>query len=211
MASTSHPSRILFRGGPLLCVLFLLLARANSIEAQTSSQFTLSLGEAYNDNIFLSENKEHDFITLIRPALTWQSVLPTQPLSTLAFTIAPIAQIYALHSNQNSFGGGGGSLAYVYPYSPTLSFNLSDVLNTQSRTRVLNSLFPGGTTPNPGVPIPPSGNQQTVNSLSLGREINNSFFAQAQYLYSPEITVSRDDSCCVLFKRNAHNIEAAQK
>src|SRR5262249_28419169 len=174
MASTSHPSRILFRGGPLLYVLFLLLARANPIEAQTTSQFTLSLGEEYNDNIFLSENKEHDFITLIRPALTLQSVLPTQPLSTLALTIAPIAQIYARHSAENSFGGGGGSLSYIYPYSPTLSFNFSDLLNTQGKTRILGGLFPGGTTPTPGVPIPPSGNQQTVNSLSLGREINNS-------------------------------------
>src|SRR5262245_48017434 len=185
MASTSHPSRTLLRGGPLLCVLFLLLARANPIEAQTTSQFTLSLAETYNDNIFLSENKEHDFITLIRPAFTLQSVLPTQPLSTLALTIAPIAQIYAIHSNENGFGGGGGSLGYNYPYSPTLSFTISDTLTTQGKTRVLSSLFPGGTVPSPGNPIPPSGNQQTVNGLSLGREINNSFSAQAQYLYSP--------------------------
>ena len=168
MASTSHPSRILFRGGPLLCVLFLLLASANPLEAQFTSQFTLSAGELYNDNIFLSTDKEWDFITFIRPALTLQYALPSQPnqVSTnLTLHIAPIGQIYARHPNENSFGfgqGGGGSLAYTYPYSPRLTFNLSDSVTTQGRTRVLFQ-GPGGVcqlprgTPTTCVPIPASG------------------------------------------------------
>jgi hypothetical protein len=198
MASTSHPSRILYRGGPLLCALFFLLSSASKVKAAFTSQFTLSAGEEYNDNIFLSTNKEYDFVTFIRPALTLQYALPSQFSPTLTFTIAPIGQIYARHSDQNSFGfgqGGGGSMAYAYTYSPRLSFNFSDVVSTQGKTRVAFqgpggvSLFPGGT-PSPGVPIPPAGYQRAANAFSLGQSIDNSFSAHGQFLYSPNITIT---------------------
>src|SRR5262247_4017958 len=97
MASTSHPSRTLHKGRVLFGVLFLLLSSAQQGVAQFTSQFTLSAGEMYNDNIFLSTNKEWDFITFIRPALTLQYALPSQLSPTLTLNIAPIAQIYARH------------------------------------------------------------------------------------------------------------------
>ena len=200
MASTSHRSRTLSKWGLVLCCLFfLLLLSPNQIQAQLTSQFTLSAGEMYNNNIFLDSSKEWDFITLIRPAFSLQYRFPSQLSPTLTLNIAPIGQIYARHSDQNTFGfgqGGGGSMAYTYPYSPRLTFNFSDVLSAQGDTRVLfqgpggvGQLLPGGT-PSPGVPIPPSGYQQGSNAFSVGQTINNSFWAYGQYLYSPAITIT---------------------
>jgi hypothetical protein len=38
--------------------------------AAFASQFSLTAGEAFSDNIFFEKNKDHDFVTVISPSLS---------------------------------------------------------------------------------------------------------------------------------------------
>ena len=42
----------------------------SDVLAAFASQFSLSVGEQYSDNIFFEKKKEHDFVTIITPTLT---------------------------------------------------------------------------------------------------------------------------------------------
>ena len=51
---------------------FAFIALALSVElteAHFASRFSLSAGEEYNDNVFFTQKKSHDFVTVITPAL----------------------------------------------------------------------------------------------------------------------------------------------
>ena len=47
---------------------FVLIGSGNS-EARLASQLSLSVGEEYTDNVFFSERKQHDLITVVTPRL----------------------------------------------------------------------------------------------------------------------------------------------
>src|SRR6266498_4785273 len=117
-------------------VFFLAVLSPSSVWAAFASQFSLSVGGQYNDNIFFAKQKEHDFITIITPTLHLYYAPTGQAEPTLNLNISPSGQIYARHSELNSFGDNASvNGGYTYHYSPRLTFNLSDTFQRQGETR----------------------------------------------------------------------------
>jgi hypothetical protein len=104
MAYIKHPSRtwgkILVLDFALL--VFICLGRA---QAEFTSQFTLSVGEEFNDNIFFddSDHREHDFITFIVPTFSFSYVFPAEVTPRFTIAISPVGYLYARHSEENTF------------------------------------------------------------------------------------------------------------
>jgi hypothetical protein len=165
-------------------------------EAQFSSRFSLSVGEEYNDNIFFSRSKEHDFITYITPTLSLFYTPPGGTSATFTANISPSGEIFARHGDLNSFGKNLSSDAgYTYLYSPRLTFHLSDTLERLGETRT--SLGGGGALRSPRTPttLPPSGgseplpvSQRLGDFLSTGDTLTNYFSAGGSFLYAPNIS-----------------------
>jgi len=167
----------------------------DTTNAQFAGQFSLSVGEEYNDNIFFSKQKEHDFITQITPTFTilFQPAAATAP--TLKFDISPTGQIFARHPEENNFGRNlslGGS--YSHAFSPRLSLNFNEALRLQGGTRTvgvgsnLNNSLPG----TPTGPLSPglSESQSLGNFISNGDTLSNSFSVQGNYVFTPNVTFS---------------------
>ena len=118
----------------LLIVCSLLLQR--DALAAVASQFSLSVGEEYNDNIFFTKDKEHDFITHIFPtfSLFYAPAGQTVPVFTADFT--PIGQIFADHGEESNFGDNiRFRTNYIYRYSPRITFHAADTLRRLGQTR----------------------------------------------------------------------------
>lgn len=164
--------------------------------AQFASRFSLSIAEEYNDNIFFSKQREHDFITNITPTFTLLYQPPVASASPFTLNISPTGQIFALHPKQNNFGDGlninGG---YNYQYSPRLSFNVMEAFQTIGRTQTgpvggssFNQLPLTPTAPaGPGVPI---SSQNLASFIPNGRTLNNQLSLSGAYLFAPDITIS---------------------
>jgi hypothetical protein len=158
--------------------------------AAFASQFSLGVGEEYNDNIFFTKKKEHDFITSLSPTLSFFYAPPGEVAPTGSLTITPAGQLYARHSEENNFGDNiSVNGLYTYRYSPRLSFNLSDTLRWQGATRTgglndLGQLQTGLTTS----PPEPSSSQNLKDLISRGDQATNSFSFQTAYLYRPDIS-----------------------
>ena len=127
--------------------------------AAFASQFSLSVGEMYSDNIFFEKKKEHDFVTIITPTLTLLYAPTGQGTPTLKLDISPSGLIYARNSDLNDFGfttnsNAGSNLDYVYQYSPRLTFSVSNSFEPQGRTRTaeLPAGFQTPLTPTSGIP-----------------------------------------------------------
>ena len=171
------------------------IALVDFVGADFASRFSLTLGEEYNDNIFFSKRREHDFITQITPTLTfvYQPAAATAP--TLKFDISPTAQVFARHPEENNFGRntalGGG---YTFAYSPRLTFNLTESFQLLGETRSLGtgtfSRTIAPTTPT-GPPAPGLSPSQSVgNFISNGDTLSNAFSVQGNYLFNPNVTFS---------------------
>jgi hypothetical protein len=177
-----------------IVVLFVSLFLPSPLWAAVASQFSLSVGEQYNDNIFFSRKKEHDFVTIITPTLSLYYAPTGQAAPTLNLNISPSGQVYARHSELNSFGdelsANGG---YTYHYSPRLTFTLSDRLQRQGQTRTPGTdgfqlpLTPTGGFP-VGVPVPQTPGQNLNDFISRGDQLSNSFAFQGRFLYRPDIS-----------------------
>jgi len=176
------------------CSILLLLP--SSVWAAFASQFSLTVGEEYNDNIFFERNKESDFVTIIRPTLHLYYAPTGQAAPTLNLNISPTGLIYARHSDLNDFGFTDTSSidgGYTYFYSPRLTFSLSERFARQGQTRLPGTgtgfqapLTP--TTPFPiGGPIPRSGSDLSA-FVSDGSQLINDFAVQGTYLYRPDIS-----------------------
>src|SRR5512147_541195 len=76
----------------------------SSAWAAFASQFSLSVGEEYTDNVFFEKQKSHDFITIITPTLSLYYAPEGQVEPTLNLNISPSGFIYARHSDLNGFG-----------------------------------------------------------------------------------------------------------
>ncbi len=161
--------------------------------ASFASQFSLTTGEEYSDNIFFSKNKDHDFVTFFTPKLTLLYAPPGQVAPTLNLGISSSGQIYARHSDLNNFGDNisvnGG---YSYRYSPRLNFHFSDTLQRQGPTR-LGGLGGFGDFPTGPTSPPPSGGVTTSpNNLSdliaNGDRLTNSVSFEGSFLYRPDIS-----------------------
>jgi hypothetical protein len=164
-----------------------------------ASQFSLNVEEQYNDNIFFTRNKEHDFVTSFTPTLSFLYAPEGQVDPTGRLNISPRGQIYARHSELNNFGDNlSVNGAYTYHYSPRLNFNISDTFQRLGQTRTaglggqepLPLTGPVTSPPPPGGIVPPPRSQDLKDFVSRGDQITNSFSLQASYLYRPDIRLA---------------------
>ena len=117
-----------------LSVVLAILVVPTSAWAAFASQFSLLVGEEYNDNIFFERKKEHDFVTVIRPTLHLYYAPAGQAAPTLTLNISPTGLIYARNSELNDFGFSDTSDitgGYTYFYSPRLTFSFSERFGRQ--------------------------------------------------------------------------------
>jgi hypothetical protein len=174
-------------------VLLSITVLSTETEARFLSQFSLTAGEEYNDNIFFSKQREHDFITQIIPrfSLTYQPDGVTAP--TLQLNLSPVGQIFARHSGESNFGDNlSFDGQYRYPFSPRLSFAFTDAVRLQGLAR---SQAVGINADDPTLPTQPpapglSRDQRLGDFLSNGANLSNSFSVSADYLVSPNISVN---------------------
>jgi hypothetical protein len=182
-----------------LVVVILITVLPSKSWAAFASQFSLSAGEEYNDNIFFTNSSRvHDFITIFSPTFTFLYAPPGQVVPTLNINLSPSYQIYALHSDLNNWDNFSGNAGYTYQYSPRLTFNFSDSLQHQGVTRNVglgtSGGFPTGPTSPPpigGGPVPPS--SQNLNDLiSRGKTLSNYIALHGSYLYRENISFTAD-------------------
>ena len=181
-----------------LSVVLAILVVPTSAWAAFASQFSLLVGEEYNDNIFFERKKEHDFVTVIRPTLHLYYAPAGQAAPTLTLNISPTGLIYARNSELNDFGFSDTSDitgGYTYFYSPRLTFSFSERFGRQGDTRLAglgggfqNPLTP--TTPPPvGAPLPQS-RSNLGDFISNGGQLVNNFAFQGNFLYRPDISIN---------------------
>ena len=184
-----------FKTLPVFILIFIGFFCGNA-QAQFAARFSLTVAEEYNDNIFFTKQREHDFITNITPTFSLIYQPPSVSAAPLMLNISPTGQIFARNPDQNNFGDGvninGG---YTYQYSPRLSFNVGETFQTIGRTQTgtvggssFNQIAKSPTAPAaPGTPL---------SSVSLGsfipngRTLENNFSLSSAYLYAPNITIS---------------------
>jgi len=171
--------------------LFLAFSFPSSLWAAFASQFSFSTGEEYNDNIFFSKNREHDFITFFIPSLTLLYAPEGQVTPTLGAEISPSYQVYARNSNLNNFDNVSAKAGYIYNYSPRLSFTLSDIFNRQGETRTQylfgQDEFLTGPTSTPPIERLATPLSQNLTQLTAGKEVTNFVSLQGSYLYRTDI------------------------
>ena len=172
----------------LLIVCSLLLQR--DALAAVASQFSLSVGEEYNDNIFFTKDKEHDFITHIFPtfSLFYAPAGQTVPVFTADFT--PIGQIFADHSEESNFGDNiRFRTSYIYRYSPRVTFHAADTLRRlgQTRTAFGDEFLTGS----PGFNLSPQ-SQELDDFISRGDQLTNRFSLGARYEHTPNLSFTGD-------------------
>jgi hypothetical protein len=170
-------------------VVFVNLLFPVELWAAFASQFSLGVGEQYNDNIFFAKAKEHDFITTFIPTLSFFYAPPGEVAPTGSLSITPNGQIYARHSELNNFGDNiSVNGTYAYRYSPKLSFSLSETLARQGDTRVGGLGEPVQLSGGPTTSLPGSSTSQHLKDLiSQGDQFSNSFSFQGGYLFRPDI------------------------
>ena len=154
----------------------------SSAWAAFASQFSLSVGEQYTDNLFFEKSKSHDFVTIFTPTLSLFYAPEGEVEPTLNLNIGPSGYIYARHSDLNGFGANSAlNGAYTYHYSPRLTFNLSDTFSRQDQSRLggLNGGFQA-----PGLPS----SQNLSNLTTGGTQVSNYVFFGGAYLYRPNIS-----------------------
>jgi len=162
--------------------------------AAFASRFSLLTGEEYSDNIFFSKNKDHDFVTLFIPRLSFFYAPEGQVAPTGILEISPRGELYARHSELNNFGDNiyvNGD--YVYNYSPRLSVRLTDTFNRrgpavlgtfteieQLQTSPTSPPFLTGTIPTPA-------SQRLQDFVSSGDLLTNFVLLRGSYLYRPDV------------------------
>ena len=171
-------------------VVLISLVLPTSSWAAFASQFSFGVGEEYNDNIFFSKQKDHDFISTLVPTLSFFYAPAGQIEPTATLSIAPMAELYARHSELNNFGKNFlVQGAYAYRYSPQLSFDFADNFQRQGPTRTGGfgqplQLQTGPTTPGSDV----TKSQDLKDFISQGDQVTNSFGVNGSYLYRPDVS-----------------------
>lgn len=181
----------------ILTLFCTFLLRPGEAWAALASQFSLSVGEQYSDNIFFSKNKDSDFVTVITPTLSLFYAPIGQAAPTLNLNISPSGHIYAQHGELNGFGDNAAiNGGYTFQYSPRLTFNFSERLQRQGQTRTTGldgvqqtPLTP--TSPFPqGAAIPSNSSQNLKNFVSRGDQLSNEFAIQGNFLFRPDMSFS---------------------
>src|SRR5690242_1614432 len=190
MGCTRNPSKISAEHLAVFA-LFLAFSFPSSLWAAFASQFSFTTGEEYNDNIFFSKDKEHDFITFFTPTLTLLYAPEGQVIPALYAEISPSYQIYARNSNLNNFDNVSAKAGYLYQYSPRLSFRLSDIFYNQGETRTQylfgQDQFLTGSTSTPPIESVAPPVSQNLTQLTPGKELTNLVSLQASFLYRNDI------------------------
>lgn len=186
MGCTKSHSKMWGEVGGGLLVVFLVLP-ANSWAA-FASQFSFGIGEEYNDNIFFSKQKDHDFISTFLPTLSFFYAPPGQIQPTGKLDISPTGEIYADHSELNNFGKNiSVQGSYAFHYSPQLSFNFSDTFQRQGPARTAGLGEPVKL--QTGLTTPTGANSQGLKDfISRGDQVTNSLAVNGAYLYKPDIS-----------------------
>ncbi len=198
MGYTKSPSKNSIRIFSILLLSVSAVFLARNAEAALASQFSLSAGEEYNDNIFFGSKKgEFDLITHISPTLTILYAPAGEIASTLSLNIKPDGQIFARHGELNNFGEnvsiGSG---YTHRYSPLLSFHLSDILEHEGPTRTVGLEGEGFTQLTGVLTAPPARGeiptttpfQKLKDLVSGGSVIRNTISLGGSFLYAPDIS-----------------------
>jgi len=196
MGCTRSHSRIWVEWSIVAGIVLCLLIPAESWAA-FATQFSMTTGEEYNDNIFFSKSREHDFITFFVPTLTLLYAPEGQVAPTLTANISPSYQLFARNSDLNNFDNVSANGLYTYQYSPRLNFNLSDSFQRLGSTRTSSSggVGAGGvglfqTGPTSPTSAPPAGGvaAQNLAHLTQGAQASNFVALQGSYLYRPDIS-----------------------
>jgi len=121
-------------------ILIYLAFLAKEAEARFTSYFSLAAGEEYSDNIFFSEVKDHDFVTIITPTLSLAYQPSGQTGPAFSLDLSPSAELFARHNELNSFGDSlGANMNYAYRYSPRLTFDVRDRVERCGESRTSGS------------------------------------------------------------------------
>jgi hypothetical protein len=175
--------------------LLIALSPPSAVWGAFATQFSLSGGEEYNDNIFFSQsNREHDFITFFTPTLTLLHAPEGQVAPTLTANISPTYQIYARNSNLNNFDNVLANAGYTYLYSPRLNFYFTDTFRRQGETRTAGPAGLGNFQTAPTSPTAPGGiagpplSTNLLNFTSAGTQSFNYVGLLGSYLYRPNIS-----------------------
>jgi hypothetical protein len=193
-------SGLKFFAGLLITIfLFLALVPAREASAGFATGLTLTLGAEYNDNIFFTKKQESDFITFLVPSFTVYYAPPSQTVPTFAASFSPVGQIFARHSDLNSFGENFSfSTGYTYRYSPRLTFHVADSVGRGDATRTVQGLDFGEPSllPSTATMFPPGGFapqpiiQATGPLLSTGNNFSNQLFVSGAFLAAPNFTIT---------------------
>jgi hypothetical protein len=188
-----------------LCGLVSIIFLLRDAEARFISNFSLAIGEEYNDNIFFSVDKDHDFVTYAVPTITFLYRPSPQSVHSFFANLSAAAEIYARHSELDNFGKNIGlNTGYTYRYSPRLSFNFTDRLQRRGESRTgfddfgTNGGFAGlgggggiGNIGSGGLGGGSNVNGSSLNEndlLSRGERIENTFETSANFLYTPIVS-----------------------
>ena len=130
-------SRAYQRWWSAILVCFMVTFSPGQAVARFASRFSLSVGEEYSDNIFFSEKKTHDFVTVITPALHFIYEPQFRLNSRLTVDVNAPAEIYVRHEEQTNIGDRFSlRTRYYYPYSQNLTFSLTDDVCRIGQTRL---------------------------------------------------------------------------
>jgi len=157
----------------LLCLVVLSQTFERRAEAGFLSQFSLSLGEEYNDNIFFDKNDTSDFITYISPTLSLFYVPSGEKVPTFTAGIRAPLQIFARNTDQSNFANNASFYgSFQYQVSPRLSFRIRDDLRRAGATRTSSTDFDFAS------------RGSLVNS---GQLLGNDFLVDGDFQYTPNI------------------------
>jgi len=195
MACTKNRSKI-WTDGIFVFFVITVFMLPNQAWGAFASQFSLTVGEGYSDNIFFTKQKEHDFATVIVPTFSLLYAPEGQVTPTLSLSISPNGQIFARHSELSNFGENfvfNG--AYTYRHSPRLNFYVSNNLQRLGETRIIGLTDEGffqvpvpEPPPLPSAETVPSSAGNLSNFITGGAQLINVFSVRGSYLYRPDVS-----------------------
>jgi len=120
----------------LASVFLVVFSPENQASANWASRFSIATGEVYSDNIFFSQDKESDFVTLLASTLSLAYKPSGYPEPTFTVDLSSPVEIFARNSDLNNIGDDIWlQTSYIYRYSPRVDFTLSDSLLRRGETR----------------------------------------------------------------------------
>ena len=186
MRDTSFGVKKCFSGVLSLCVLVFGVLLPENTQAGFLSRVSLSVAEEYNDNIFFSEKKDHDFVTSIRPGLSLLYKPPGHEASIFTANVSSPIKFFVRNSELNNFGENVSlNTRYKYDYSRRLSFQLLDNLRRVGETR---DQGPTGRASKSSSTRQPLAVSKAGDLVSSGATLANFFSARTNFRYTADIT-----------------------